>query len=138
MAISEKHFRKRDAILECLRSTDAHPSAEMVFSQLKQDYPDLSLGTVYRNLSMFKNQGMIASVGIVDGIERFDANIEPHVHFICTCCHAVLDLPQLQVPEELCQQVSKLTGGDVEICKLSFTGVCRRCRTAQEKSGESA
>ena len=131
MATSGKHFRKREAILECLRSTDTHPSADMVFSHLKQDYPDLSLGTVYRNLSMFKNQGVIASLGTVNGIERFDGNTEPHVHFICTCCSAVIDLPELQVPEDLYASVNDQTGGEVDACQLTFTGVCRECLKKQ-------
>ena len=131
MAVSSKHFRKREAILECLRNTDVHPSAEMVFSHLRQDYPDLSLGTVYRNLSMFKNQGLIASLGTVGGIEQFDGNTEPHVHFICTCCNAVMDLPELQVPEELYASVNTQTGGSVDACQLTFTGVCRKCLKKQ-------
>ena len=57
------------------------------------EYPDISLGTVYRNLALFKQQGLIQSVATVNGPERFDANIEPHVHFICTDCDAVIDLP---------------------------------------------
>lgn len=131
MAAVRKHFRKREAILECLRNTDAHPSAEMVFSQLKQEYPDLSLGTVYRNLSMFKNQGMIASLGTVNGVERFDADTHPHVHFICTGCNAVMDMPKMQVPEELYTTVRNETGGKVDFCQLTFTGVCRNCLEGQ-------
>ncbi len=138
MDTTKKHFRKRNAILECLRSTDQHPSAEMVYSQLKPEYPDLSLGTVYRNLAMFKAQGTIASLGAVNGVERFDGNIEPHVHFICTHCNAVLDLPQLQVPDELCQSVNAQTGGQVEECHLSFTGICRYCLETIAEGDESA
>ena len=67
-----KHFRKRDAILAYLRQTDQHPSAETVYANLKTQIPDLSLGTVYRNLSLFKQQGLIVSLGSVDGVERYD------------------------------------------------------------------
>ena len=127
MAAVSKHFRKREAILNCLRCSNTHPSAEMVFSQLKQEYPDLSLGTVYRNLSMFKSQGIITSLGTVNGIERFDAITAPHVHFVCTCCNAVQDLPKIQVPEELYTSVDTQTGGSVDGCQLTFTGVCGNC-----------
>ena len=132
MEVSTKHFRKRDAILNYLRSTTAHPSAEMVFNHLKQEIPDLSLGTVYRNLSMFKAQGEIISVGTVGGVERFDGNVEPHVHFVCNGCDAVIDLPQIQVPEELNRQVTEATGGAVDMCNLSFTGLCKECLAKQE------
>ena len=128
METSKKNFRKRNAILSFLRQTDEHPSAEMVFNHLKQEIPDLSLGTVYRNLSMFKAQGEIISLGTVNGVERFDGNTEPHVHFICSGCDAVADLPQIQVPEELNRQVNQATGGQVEACHLTFTGLCQDCK----------
>ena len=84
METGTKQFRKRNAILECLRSTDTHPSADMVHDMLRPDHPDISLATVYRNLALFKKQGLIQSVATVSGIERFDANTNPHVHFICS------------------------------------------------------
>ena len=124
-----KHFRKRDAILTCLRSTDVHPSADWVYAQLKPEYPDISLGTIYRNLNLFKQQGLIVSLGTVNGVERFDGNIEPHVHFICTQCDGVTDLPRIQVPQALCSQAAAETGGQINTCHLSFTGVCRRCNS---------
>ena len=126
-----KNFRKRTAILSFLRQTKDHPSAEMVYNHLKQEIPDLSLGTVYRNLSMFKASGEIVSLGTVNGVERFDAIVEPHVHFICSGCGAVADLPQIEAPEELNRQVSKATGGVVEICRLTFTGLCKDCMKKQ-------
>ena len=95
---STKHFKKRDAILTCLRATDTHPSAEDVHRMLQAEHPDISLATVYRNLALFKKQGLIVSVGTVNGAERFDANTASHVHFFCTGCDSVLDLPQIEVP----------------------------------------
>ena len=71
MSIARKHSRKRDAILECLRCTTSHPTAEWVYTQLKPTIPDLSLATVYRNLAMFKDEGTIDSVGVYNGLEPF-------------------------------------------------------------------
>lgn len=130
-----KQFRKRSAILTCLQSSRAHPSAEAVFEQLKSEYTDLSLGTVYRNLSLFKRQGLISSLGTVNGVERFDGNTMPHVHFICTGCDAVVDLPQLDTPEGLCQEAAADVGGRVDGCQLIFSGLCRSC--LHEKGGEA-
>ncbi len=127
MATPTKQFRKRNAILTYLQQTDEHPSAEMVYNHLKPEYPDLSLGTVYRNLSMFKNQGQIASLGTVNGVERFDGSVAPHVHFVCTGCEAVADLPQIAVPEALNQEVTTQTGGEIELCQLTFVGQCKKC-----------
>ncbi|MBE6924901.1 MAG: transcriptional repressor [Ruminococcaceae bacterium] len=127
MEQSTKRFRKRDAILECVRSTTSHPSADWVFARLKPVLPDISLATVYRNLSLFKQQGVIASVGTVRGVERFDGNTEPHVHFICHQCDAIIDLPQMQVPQSLSSQAAAEAGGQVDVCQLTFTGICNRC-----------
>ena len=128
MERTAKHFRKRDAILSCLRQTTEHPSADWVYAKLKPQIPDLALGTVYRNLTLFKEQGLITSLGTVGGVERFDGNVAPHVHFICNNCHRVLDLSQIQVPEELNASASRASGGQVESCQLTFRGICGNCQ----------
>lgn len=133
-----KHFRKRSAILEYLRGTNTHPSAETVFTELKQQIPDLSMGTVYRNLNLFCQQGMAVKVATVNGVERFDANTEPHVHFICSQCDSVLDLMDMEVPRVLKNTASQCSGGRADVCQLSFTGVCGLCLNNQRIGGETA
>ncbi len=128
METTTKHFRKRDAVLNCLRETQTHPSAEWIFAQLKTEYPDISLGTVYRNLALFKQQGLIVSVGTVDGVERFDGETAPHAHFICTQCGKVMDLMQLEIPQELTDEASRYSGGIAECCQLTFSGICGDCK----------
>ena len=120
-----KHSKKRDAILECVRSTTAHPTADWVYAQLKPQIPDLSLGTVYRNLAMFKQEGIIASVGVVAGMERFDFNTIPHAHYICHQCDAVIDLHDLALPSQL-----QVSCGSVEGCSLTLCGVCNECQNS--------
>ena len=127
MERATKQFRKRNAILECLKSTDQHPSAETVHEMLQAEHPDISLATVYRNLALFKKQGLIQSIGTVNGIERFDANTDPHVHFVCTGCDAVLDFPQVEVPTSLGTNAEKQTGCQIAGCQLTFTGLCQNC-----------
>ena len=73
-----RHSPKREAILECLRSTTCHPSAEWVYAQLKPRIPDLSLATVYRNLARFRAEGTVQVIGCVDGEERYDGNTALH------------------------------------------------------------
>ena len=131
MEVSHKNFRKRNAILSYLQCTDAHPSAETIFSDLKQQIPDLSIGTVYRNLNLFRQQGMVSVIATVNGVERFDANTDPHVHFICEGCDAVVDLHQLSTPKTLCSEAENSIGCTVSGCQLSFTGKCRTCLEAQ-------
>ncbi len=128
MATTGKHFRKRDAILSYLRHTDQHPSAETVYAALKPQIPDLSLGTVYRNLAYFRSEGLIASLGAVKGVERYDGHIEPHVHFVCTDCGCIRDLANVQVPETLKSAAGAEAGARVENCCLTFTGKCSACQ----------
>ena len=127
MEAAVKQFRKRNAILACLQGTTSHPSAEMVHQMLQKEHPDISLATVYRNLARFKSQGLVSSVATVRGVERFDAMTHPHVHFICSSCDAVIDLPQMEIPESLSQEAESISGCQVQDCRLTFTGLCDKC-----------
>ena len=127
MEAAGKNFRKRNAILEYLRNTTSHPSAETIYTDLKQEIPDLSMGTVYRNLNLFKQQGLVVSVATVKGVERYDANTSSHVHFICDGCDYVVDLHQMKIPASLSEEVENAIGCKVGTCNLSFTGTCREC-----------
>ena len=131
MAVSQKHFPKRDAILQQLRQSKAHPSAETLYQLLKPEIPDLSMGTVYRNLNIFRQQGLVISVATVNGVERFDGNTAPHVHFICNDCGAVIDLESMEIPDSLPQAAENCGGGRVSGCTLSFNGKCRECLGAK-------
>ena len=135
MVQSGKQFRKRNAILDFLRHSDQHPSAETIYAQLKPEIPDLSLGTVYRNLALFKQQGLINSLGTVDGVERFDGILTPHVHFICSRCGRIIDLRQLSVPELLCHSAASEVGGTVDHCSLTFYGTCSDCSASDAEPG---
>lgn len=131
----QKHSSKRDAILACIRGTGSHPTAEWVYQQLKPTIPDLSLATVYRNLNLFRSQGLVASVGTVRGQERFDGTTEPHTHFICDRCAAVLDLPGITIPGGLKQAAQEELSCIISGAALTFTGLCPACRnSAQEET----
>ncbi len=128
MAPNTRHFKKRDAIMDYLRQSKAHPCAETIFNDLKPHIPDLAMGTVYRNLTLFKAQGRIQSVATVHGVERFDGNTTPHVHFICSDCSMVMDLEDMVVPEILKQTAELCSGGTVDGCNVTFTGQCKICK----------
>ena len=132
MEATSKNFRKRSAILSYLQSTNAHPSAEAIYTDLKPQIPDLSMATVYRNLTKFRQEGMVQCVATVKGVERFDGNTDPHVHFICRHCDAVIDLHEMHLPDTLQSQAQTLVGGRVESCCLSFTGLCRECQIKEK------
>lgn len=131
-----RYSKKREAILAAIRGTSCHPSAEWVYRQLKPRHPDLSLGTVYRNLAFFLERGQVKSVGVVQGQERFDAVVTPHSHFVCNCCGSVLDLPGIQPEEALGRAVSQQYGLSVERHELTFYGLCTGCSHHQQNFKE--
>ena len=88
----EKFSRKREALYNALRATTVHPTAEWLYAALRPEYPDLSLGTVYRNLKKFCAEGKARSVGVINGQEHFDGDTSAHSHFVCDCCGRVLDI----------------------------------------------
>ena len=131
MEKATRYSKKREAILDAIRSTDTHPSADWVYQTLKPVYPDLSLGTVYRNITRFKDEGLVISVGTVNGQERFDAKVEPHTHFVCRHCDAVLDLPGL-TPEDLdLGKIAAQHGINIDHHELIFFGACPNCSPKQ-------
>ena len=123
-----RQSRKRDAILAAVRETKTHPSAAWVYARLKPEFPELSLGTVYRNLAAFRDEGRIRCVATPDGEERFDGDTRDHPHFLCESCGAVTDVETPEIAPEtlppgyvvrerqilyrgLCPECAKLTGG---------------------------
>ena len=87
-----KYSKQREAIKSFLACRLDHPTADTIYSALREEYPNLSLGTVYRNLSLLSDLGEITKITTGEGPDRFDGNTSRHHHFICTCCHQVNDL----------------------------------------------
>ena len=138
MERATRYSKKREAILTAIRGTRCHPSAEWVYQSLKPEHPDLSLGTVYRNLIFFQQRGEIQSVGVVKGQERFDGETRPHSHFICNSCGAVSELEGIQVDTGLDQTVSRQYGFAVERHELTFYGRCPKCMQEQKYEEEAS
>ena len=121
-----KNSRKRETIRTILKNTDTHPSAETIYLQVKNVYPNISLGTVYRNLNQLIELGEIEKVSGTVGSDRFDGNPKPHNHFFCTCCDAIIDLPDLDgvnVEKEMQKQFQGRITGHV----TNYYGTCPNC-----------
>ncbi|MBQ0111305.1 MAG: transcriptional repressor, partial [Oscillospiraceae bacterium] len=102
-------------------------SAETVYECLKPRFPDLSLGTVYRDIETLLKQGEICSVGVVNGKERFDGTTAPHAHAICKGCGRVIDLQNPELLGRLCKTINDDSGFTVEYPQLRFFGLCKDC-----------
>lgn len=128
-----KYSRQRAAILSFLQARKDHPTAELVYSGVKADFPNISLGTVYRNLNQLAEAGIIAKLQFGDlGIDHFDYNTAPHQHFVCNQCNAVIDLAMESV-SHINEQAAKNFDGKITGHKLYFCGLCRSCLEKCEK-----
>ena len=127
---ANKYSRQREAIRENLMHRKDHPTADMVYTDIRQIYPNISLGTVYRNLTLLADQNIIRKVVTDDGILRFDATTAPHDHFVCRQCSRVLDLKRADA-EDFRYVPGEEFDGDIEECQLTFYGICGECKKAQ-------
>lgn len=121
-----KYSRQREAVLNYLRSTTSHPTAENVYLTIRNEFPKISLGTVYRNLNLLADHGEILRISCGDGVEHFDAAIEPHNHFICRECGKILDL-KIKSMDVIDREAEKGCSGKIEGHELYFYGTCNQC-----------
>lgn len=130
MEAKRNNSKKRQAIYDYLHSVTSHPTAEMIYAALKPDIPQLSLGTVYRNLAVLLEEGQIITVGKVDGQERYDARTAPHAHFVCRGCRSVLDVFLPDTVTGLYGEMDERFGLLTEGYTLTLHGLCAQCRAS--------
>lgn len=122
-----KYSRQRDLILKALRENVVHPTADFIYTVLKEKEPNLSLATVYRNLNLLANEGIIRKIEGLDGVAHFDHNTHNHYHFICSKCNKVYDVPY-DIAPDLAEKVLAATGMAAESCEITFKGPCCDCK----------
>ena len=121
-----RHSRQREQIIEFLKGRKDHPTADMVYSNVRMQNPNISLGTVYRNLTLLSESGEINRLNIGDGVDHFDADTSPHYHFICQKCGCVLDLKMDSI-EEITARAAENFEGQIAGHMTYFYGTCLRC-----------
>ena len=122
-----KRSRQREAIKDNLMHRVDHPTADMIFADIRKDFPNISLGTVYRNLSLLSDLGEVRRIPDIAGADRFDGNTKPHDHFICRVCGCVQDMDIVDTGKLQAQAAEKFDG-IIEDASVNFYGVCRNCR----------
>ena len=116
----------RNSIYAYLCGTKEHPSAEMIYNDLKADIPNLSLGTVYRNLKQLEEIGRVIRVTKVNNYERYDANCEDHVHFVCDRCERVIDIMDADI-HKATAALNIPNGSKVKRLQIVIEGTCGIC-----------
>lgn len=118
--------KQKRLILDILKGTTSHPTADWIYEQARKEMSDISLGTVYRNLKVLVEAGDVMELNYGSTFRRFDGNAHAHYHFVCENCGNVMDI-DLPVYRELNEQVEKLGHGKVANHRLEFYGVCNKC-----------
>lgn len=121
-----KHSKQRDSIKEFLAGRKDHPTADTVYMNVRETFPNISLGTVYRNLTLLADIGEIARIRVGDGVDHFDADIAPHNHFICNQCGCVIDLDMESI-DSITETASQKFDGIIDGHVTYFYGACGNC-----------
>lgn len=122
-----KFSKQREIILNEVMNSHLHPTADNIYTNLKKDNPELSLGTVYRNLSQLTKYGIISKLSITGQSDRFDRNINPHAHLICEKCNNIFDVES----DSICEFINNLSHEQnltILDYNLVLNGICKNCK----------
>ncbi len=122
----KRYSKQRETILKILHATKLHPTASVIYEKARESIPNISLGTVYRNLSELSAGGEILSFKAADGSEHYDATATPHPHLCCTGCNQVLDL-EIPFATDFVKQSEAATGAKITNHHIIFYGKCAKC-----------
>lgn len=120
-----RYSETRDIIYNYLYETKAHPSADMIYNDLKSILPKLSLKTVYTNLRFFEEHGKVVRVANVSGSDRYDANCEEHVHLVCDECGAVIDIMDADIKKA--KKACQVGQAKIKSIQIVLHGTCETC-----------
>jgi Fe2+ or Zn2+ uptake regulation protein len=120
-----RETQQRRVVYEAIKGTHNHPTADWIFEHVRDEMPKISLGTVYRNLSVLKNEGLVREIYGSDRRARYEARTTPHAHFVCSGCGEIRDIGGL--PEVELDGLDNLAGCEIEEQRLEFMGTCPAC-----------
>ena len=126
-----KYSRQRESIKACLMNRHDHPTADALYASIREEFPNISLGTVYRNLSLLVELGEIAKISTGNSPDRFDCNTKPHSHFICTHCHCIQDVENNEF-DCMVKKVAANIDGRITDQTTTFYGLCNDCLNEKE------
>lgn len=131
-----KKSKQRDMIKAFLMGRKDHPTADVIYMNVRQQNPNISLGTVYRNLTLLADIGEIQRIRVGDGMDHFDADISPHYHFICNECGSVIDL-EMESIESINEIAAERFKGNIAGHITYFYGTCENCTTAFKEGNQN-
>ncbi len=127
MSKNKRMTKQRKAILEAIKEIDTHPTADELYEIVKEEIPNISLGTIYRNLNVLEEMDEIMVLDYGSTYSRFDGMAENHYHFQCRECEEIFDL-DMELQTSLNQRVEENNPFQVEQHRLEFYGLCPDCQ----------
>ncbi len=130
--IKLRYSKQRETIFSILQRDCTHPNVDTIYMNVRKEIPDISLGTVYRNLNLLADQKRIVRLDIGDNAVHFDARIEPHFHMVCDECGGIHDLAiDESTLSPLIDKVQHLCDDHITGAEILFHGTCRHCQKKQ-------
>jgi len=120
----KNYSKQREAIITVLRDMKTHPTANAVYERVKEIIPNISLGTVYRNLAALRESGDILAISIGDGFDHFDGDMTPHIHLHCRECKGITDLFMKGDPAK---EIALAQGFEPDCSVYIVSGICKDC-----------
>ena len=127
-----KYSRQRELILNYVQLSDEHPTADMVYLNIRKELSNISLGTVYRNLNKLCEVNLIKKITMPNNSDRFDKTVTNHCHMYCNNCNMVYDI-FASVLDNLNNVIEKETGNKVKSHEIVLTGICKDCSEKLER-----
>ena len=124
---------QRDAILRVVKNTNSHPGADWIYEQVKKEIPNISMGTIYRNLRFLVDTGEVKEINIPSIPSRFDGSINDHHHLLCENCGRIFDLDE-SVDFDMKARIFEKTGFKTKVQHLKFIGLCADCQKEQKNN----
>ena len=121
-----RETKQRRVVYETIKNTHSHPTADWIFERVRSQMPKVSLGTVYRNLNVLKQEGLVREIYGNDRRAHFDADTSKHAHFICSGCDQIIDVRGVKNTDW--RTLKDLVGCEVDDQDIVFSGRCPACR----------
>ena len=129
---NHRNSHQRKVILEELRKVKSHPSAGLLFEIVRKKIPNISLGTVYRNLEFLSKKGIIQKLGVAGKETRFDGDTEKHYHISCTICGRIDDINELRYENKSIKKENMINGFQVSGYQINYFGICPDCQNGPD------
>lgn len=128
---------QRQVIYEAIVDSHGHPTPELIYEQVRQRIPSISLATVYKNVKTFLDFGVLREVTLHHGSLRLESNVAPHHHLVCSSCKEIFDIDESAVKPVQLPKTELPAGFSIKQCRVEFVGLCKSCQTAHPKTSKA-